>query len=108
MIKIELFKSLIGKEKLNQNLSMLTKLAFNIEKQKNKVVKSNFGGFNSGDVDLNLMKTGQDLFDVTSSVLLGMRNVIQKYKYHNKKQTKITLLKITKITVLKKIKKYYK
>jgi UDP-N-acetylglucosamine 2-epimerase (non-hydrolysing) len=32
------------------------------------------------DVDLNLMKTGQDLFDVTSSVLLGMRNVIQKYK----------------------------
>ena len=55
MIKIELFKSLIGKEKLNQNLSMLTKLAFNIEKQKNKIVKSNFGGFNSGDVDLNLM-----------------------------------------------------
>ena len=27
------------------------------------------------DIDLNLMKAGQDLFDVTSSVLLGMRGV---------------------------------
>ena len=27
------------------------------------------------DIDLNLMKVGQDLFDVTSSVLLGMREV---------------------------------
>ena len=27
------------------------------------------------DIDLNLMKAGQDLFDVTSSVLLGMRKV---------------------------------
>lgn len=32
------------------------------------------------DVDLNLMKTGQDLFDVTCGVMLGMRDVIQKYK----------------------------
>jgi len=28
------------------------------------------------DIDLNLMRKGQDLFDVTSSVLLGMRSVI--------------------------------
>lgn len=27
------------------------------------------------DIDLNLMKPGQDLFDVTSSVLLHMRSV---------------------------------
>ncbi len=32
------------------------------------------------DIDLNLMKAGQDLYDVTSSVLLGMRNVLQQYK----------------------------
>jgi UDP-N-acetylglucosamine 2-epimerase (non-hydrolysing) len=29
------------------------------------------------DIDLNLMKAGQDLSDVTSSVLLGMRGVLQ-------------------------------
>jgi len=29
------------------------------------------------DIDLDLMKTGQDLFDVTSSVLLGMREVLR-------------------------------
>ena len=29
------------------------------------------------DIDLDLMKTGQDLFDVTSSVLLGMREVLK-------------------------------
>ena len=29
------------------------------------------------DFDLNLMRAGQDLFDVTSSVLLGMREVLQ-------------------------------
>jgi UDP-N-acetylglucosamine 2-epimerase (non-hydrolysing) len=32
------------------------------------------------DIDLNLMKQGQDLFDVTSSVLLGMRGVLREYK----------------------------
>src|SRR3990167_2353400 len=32
------------------------------------------------DIDLNLMRTGQDLFDVTSSVLLGMRGVLREYK----------------------------
>jgi len=31
------------------------------------------------DIDLNLMKKGQDLFDVTASVLLGMRNVLEAY-----------------------------
>ena len=31
------------------------------------------------DFDLNIMKPGQDLFDVTTAVLLGMRNVFQKY-----------------------------
>jgi len=29
------------------------------------------------DIDLNLMKAGQDLFDITSSVLLGMREVLK-------------------------------
>ena len=29
-------------------------------------------------IDLNLMKPGQDLFDVTAAVLLGMRDVIQR------------------------------
>lgn len=32
------------------------------------------------DIDLNLMKAGQDLFDVTSSVLLGMRDVLHEYR----------------------------
>jgi len=30
------------------------------------------------DYDLNIMKPGQDLFDVTSNVLLGMKQVLQK------------------------------
>lgn len=30
--------------------------------------------------DLNIMKTGQDLYDVTSKVILGMRNVLKDYK----------------------------
>ncbi len=30
------------------------------------------------DVDLNIMKSGQDLYDVTSRVLLGMRDVLKK------------------------------
>ena len=32
------------------------------------------------DIDLNLMKPGQDLFDVTAGVLLGMRDVLQAHK----------------------------
>jgi UDP-N-acetylglucosamine 2-epimerase (non-hydrolysing) len=32
------------------------------------------------DIDLNLMKSGQDLFDVSAGVLLGMREVLQGYK----------------------------
>ena len=32
------------------------------------------------DIDLNLMKPGQDLFDVTASVLLGMRDVLKEHK----------------------------
>ena len=32
------------------------------------------------DIDLNLMKPGQDLFDVTASVLLGMRDVRREHK----------------------------
>ncbi len=31
------------------------------------------------DFDLNIMKAGQDLFDITSAVLLGMRGVFQNY-----------------------------
>ncbi|MBE0613513.1 MAG: UDP-N-acetylglucosamine 2-epimerase (non-hydrolyzing) [Burkholderiales bacterium] len=31
------------------------------------------------DIDLDLMKQGQDLFDVTSSVLLGMRGVLREH-----------------------------
>ncbi len=34
----------------------------------------------SPDIDLNLMKAGQDLYDVTASVLLGMRDVLRKHK----------------------------
>jgi len=32
------------------------------------------------DIDLNLMKPGQDLYDVTASVLLGMRDVLRQHK----------------------------
>lgn len=32
------------------------------------------------DIDLNLMKQGQDLFDVTAAVMLGMRDVLREYK----------------------------
>jgi UDP-N-acetylglucosamine 2-epimerase (non-hydrolysing) len=32
------------------------------------------------DIDLNLMREGQDLFDVTSAVLLGMREVLKTHK----------------------------
>lgn len=32
------------------------------------------------DIDLDLMRSGQDLFDVTSSVLLGMREVLKQQK----------------------------
>lgn len=32
------------------------------------------------DIDLNLMRQGQDLFDVTASVLLGMRNVLREHE----------------------------
>lgn len=32
------------------------------------------------DVDLDLMKSGQDLFDVTAAVLLGMRGVLHTYR----------------------------
>ena len=32
------------------------------------------------DVDLDLMKGGQDLFDITTSVLIGMRNVLKMHQ----------------------------
>lgn len=32
------------------------------------------------EYDLDIMKQGQDLFDITSRVLMGMRNVIRSYK----------------------------
>jgi UDP-N-acetylglucosamine 2-epimerase (non-hydrolysing) len=32
------------------------------------------------DYDLNLMKPGQDLYDITSNVLLGMKNVLEDFK----------------------------
>jgi UDP-N-acetylglucosamine 2-epimerase (non-hydrolysing) len=34
----------------------------------------------SPDIDLDLMQPGQDLFDVTKSVLLGMRDVFRQYR----------------------------
>lgn len=34
----------------------------------------------TSDIDLNVMKTGQDLYDVTMSVLGGMRDVLRQYK----------------------------
>ena len=32
------------------------------------------------DYDLNIMKPGQDLYDITANVLLGMKNVLSEYK----------------------------
>ncbi|MGB5791661.1 non-hydrolyzing UDP-N-acetylglucosamine 2-epimerase, partial [Poseidonibacter sp.] len=32
------------------------------------------------DFDLDIMKTGQDLFDVTTSVLFGLKNVLDDFK----------------------------
>lgn len=32
------------------------------------------------DFDLNIMKTGQDLFDVTSNVILGLKDVLNEFK----------------------------
>jgi UDP-N-acetylglucosamine 2-epimerase (non-hydrolysing) len=32
------------------------------------------------DFDLNLMRPGQDLFDVTSQVLLGLRDVLREFR----------------------------
>ena len=32
------------------------------------------------DFDLNLMKTGQDLYDITSGVLLGLKSVLQEWR----------------------------
>ena len=32
------------------------------------------------DIDLNVMKQGQDLYDVTSAILMGMREVFAKYQ----------------------------
>jgi UDP-N-acetylglucosamine 2-epimerase (non-hydrolysing) len=32
------------------------------------------------DIDLNVMKPGQDLFDVTANVLLGMKDVLRQHK----------------------------
>jgi len=32
------------------------------------------------DYDLNVMKTGQDLYDVTSKILLGMKNILVEYQ----------------------------
>ncbi len=32
------------------------------------------------DYDLNLMKTGQDLYDITSGILVGMRNVLSDFQ----------------------------
>ena len=34
------------------------------------------------DYDLNIMKQGQDLYDVTSKVLLGMRDVLKEVQPH--------------------------
>jgi len=32
------------------------------------------------DYDLNIMRSGQDLYDITSNVLLGMKSVLKKFK----------------------------
>jgi len=34
------------------------------------------------DYDMNIMKAGQDLFDVTTGVLLGLRDILRKAKPH--------------------------
>ena len=38
------------------------------------------------DYDLNIMKQGQDLYDVTARVLTGMRDVFGESKSKNRKQ----------------------
>ena len=56
MIEIELFKNIVAKQKLKQNLSYLTKLSLDIEKaHSNTVLKSNVGGFQSKPLDPNLI-----------------------------------------------------
>src|SRR5574344_2120973 len=32
------------------------------------------------DYDLNIMKSGQDLYDITSKILLGLREVFEEFK----------------------------
>ena len=32
------------------------------------------------DYDLNIMKAGQDLYDITSKILLGLRDVLDEFK----------------------------
>ena len=39
------------------------------------------------DIDLNLMKAGQDLFGVTSSVLLGIHRVFAEHRPDDARQT---------------------
>ena len=40
------------------------------------------------DYDLNIMKQGQDLYDVTARVLTGMRDVLSEAKYTPRGQKK--------------------
>lgn len=49
-MEIELFKIIIEKHKLKQDILFLKEKMLEIEKQNNTVVKSNLGGFNSGDI----------------------------------------------------------
>tara|TARA_R100001143_G_scaffold36457_1_gene33859 strand:- start:1137 stop:1697 length:561 start_codon:yes stop_codon:yes gene_type:complete len=56
MTEIELFKTVVTKQKLKQNLSYLTKLSLDIEKEHSRTeFKSNVGGFQSKKLDPTLI-----------------------------------------------------
>jgi UDP-N-acetylglucosamine 2-epimerase (non-hydrolysing) len=49
--------------------------------QHRQMLDQTLAGFNiAPDIDLNIMRPGQDLFDVTSNVLMGMRDVIDQHQ----------------------------
>jgi UDP-N-acetylglucosamine 2-epimerase (non-hydrolysing) len=49
--------------------------------QHREMLDQTLSGFNiTPDLDLNIMRPGQDLFDVTSNVLMGMRGIIDNHR----------------------------
>ncbi len=49
--------------------------------QHRQMLDQTLSGFNiTPDLDLNIMRPGQDLFDITTNVLMGMRNIIDEHR----------------------------